>query len=343
MRILKESNSNSLYTQLSMFKNGLVDKTNIEDDLISEVRPNGIIALRFDTDEDYFRLFDLTDDDIWTLNGLFSSYGGLELFDHYTAEEDWNEGYVLNHFFNEENREKIEEIKRIIAPNLNLIVDSESAEFCRKLHNLFDRKIRNIINEYGHQMNNAYVNSMKDKIREELCDVLNSDGIYNVKYCFGRYMTTVDNLIKLYDKYGNKNSDLHTLLTSLGHDKSVSNNYLEDMYNYYDSNEFDSDSFNRSVGYELDGIISDMEDSNKFINIDEYRKIITYLTKKFKFNTWYSRPKDELKTVIKITNVNPKNNKIELEYKNRYTLITKKGNYDLEQFNNFLYHPELFD
>ena len=86
-----------------------------------------------------------------------------------------------------------------------------------------------------------------------------------------------------------------------------------------------------------------MEDDDKFENIDKYQEIVSYITKKFKFGVWYSRPKDEDKTMIKIIRVNPENNKIEVESKKRGTMDFKKGSYDLEQFNNFLYHPELFD
>ena len=342
MKILKESNSDWLYMQLHMFKKGVVDERGIKDELIYNVRPNGIITLKFDTDEEYFKLFDLPDDDIWALNNIFSMYGNLELMDRYTAEEDWNMGYVLSHF-NEENSEKMEEIKRLLAPNLNLQDDTQAGQFCKLLENLFTKKIDYIIGNYESKMDNAYRESIKVKVKEELCDILMSDGIYNNQSCFYKYMTTVDNLIKLYDKYGSKSSDLYTLLKSVGHDKSVSGSYLEDMYSYYNSNEFDHDSFNNSVSNQLDNIMSDMEDNNMFINLDEYSKIVSYLTKKFKYNTWYGRPKDEDKTYIKIIGVDPKNNKIEFQFRKKGTDTISNRSYDLEQFNNFLYHPELFD
>lgn len=343
MKILKESNPDWLYMQLHMFKRGLADESSIKDDLIFNIRPNGIITLRFENDEQYFRLFDFSDDDVWFLNNLYSSYSGLELFDHYRAEEDWNEGYVFPHYFNEENREKMEEIKRLVAPNLNLEDDTQSVQFCKLLEDLFSNRVDYIIGDYESEMDSAYKNSMEKEINEELCDILNGDGIYNTQNCFYKYMTTVDNLIKLYDKYGNKNSDLNTLLKSVGHDKSVSGDYWSNMYEYFTSDQFDYDSFNRSVGYQLDNIISDMEDDDKFTNLEEYKKIVSYITKKFKYNVWYGRPKDESKTMIKIIRVNPENNKIEVESKKRNTMDFKKGSYDLEQFNNFLYHPELFD
>lgn len=342
MKILKESNPDWLYMQLHMFKRGLVDGKGINDELIFNVRDNGIITLKFENDEQYFKLFDLSDDDIWFLNNLYSSYGNLEVFDSYRAEEDWREGYVFP-YFNDENKELMEEIKRLIAPNLNLQDDGQAVEFCRLLEELFNNRVDYIIGDYESEMDSGMKNSMEKEITKELCDIFLENGIHNTQGCFHKYMTTVDSLIKLYDKYGNKSNDLLTLLKSVGHDKSVDGDYWSNMYEYMGSNEFDSESFNRSVKYQLENIISDMEDGDKFADLDEYKKIVSYVTKKFKYNVWYGRPKDESKMMFKVIRINPETNKVELEYKKKGTMDFKQGNYDLEQFNNFLYHPELFD
>lgn len=342
MKILKESNPDWLYMQLHMFKRGLVDGKGINDELIFNVRDNGIITLKFENDEQYFKLFDLSDDDVWFLNNLYSSYGNLEVFDSYRAEEDWREGYVFP-YFNDENKELMEEIKRLIAPNLNLQDDAQAVEFCRLLEELFNNRVDYIIGDYESEMDSGMKNSMEKEITKELCDIFLENGIHNTQGCFYKYMTTVDSLIKLYDKYGNKNSDLLTLLKTVGHDKSVDGDYWSNMYEYMGSNEFDSESFNRSVKYQLENIISDMEDGDKFADLDEYKKLVSYVTKKFKYNVWYGRPKDENKMMFKVIRINPETNKIELEYKKKGTMDFKRGDYDLEQFNNFLYHPELFD
>lgn len=342
MKILKESNPDWLYMQLHMFKRGLIDGKGLNDELIFNVRDNGIITLKFDNDEQYFRLFDLSDDDIWFLNNLYSSYGNLELFDSYRAEEDWNEGYVFP-YFNDENKELMEEIKRLIAPNLNLQDDGQAVEFCRLLNDLFSKRVDYIIGDYEVEMDSGMKNSMEKEITKELCDIFLENGIHNTQGCFYKYMTTVDAIIKLYDKYGDKNSDLLTLLGKVGHDKSVDGDYWSNMYDYMSTNEFDSESFNRSVKYQLENIISDMEDDDKFANLDEYKKIVSQITKKFKYNVWYGRPKDENKMMFKVIRINPENNKIEIEYKKKGTMDFNRGSYDLEQFNNFLYHPELFD
>ena len=57
MRIFEESNPDWLYMKLHMFKRGLVSANELEDDLIFNVRDNGIITLKFESDEQYFKLF----------------------------------------------------------------------------------------------------------------------------------------------------------------------------------------------------------------------------------------------------------------------------------------------
>ena len=195
MKILKESNPDWLYMQLHMFKRGLIDGKGLNDELIFNVRDNGIISLKFENDEQYFRLFDLSDDDIWFLNNLYSSYSNLELFDNYRAEEDWNEGYVFPYFDNE-NKELMEEIKRLVAPNLNLQDDSQAIEFCRLLNDLFSKRVDYIIGDYEVEMDSGMKNSMEKEINKELCDIFLENGINNTQGCFYKYMTSVHAIIK---------------------------------------------------------------------------------------------------------------------------------------------------
>lgn len=344
MKILKESSPDWLYMQLHMFKRGLIGEKELEgaDDLIFNVKPNGIVSLRFTPDEKYFKLFDLHQDDIWFLNNLFSTYSGLELYDGYRARDDWDEGYIIR-YFSDSNMELCEELKRIISPNLDLESNEGKTEFSKILNDLFHNRVDYIIGDYESEMDSAIKSTMEKEIIEELCEIFNEDGIHNSNGCFYGYVTTVDNLIKLYDRFNLKSATLETLLKELGHSKSIDGNYYENVYEYMYRVNFDEESFNKSVKWNLEQIISDLEDSDKFINIDEYKEIISYLHKRFKFNAWYKRPKDADKIMFKILRVNPENNEIEVEYKKINTMDFKKGSYDLEHFNNFLYHPELFD
>lgn len=344
MKILKESSPDWLYMQLHMFKRGLIGEKELEgaDDLIFNVKPNGIISLRFNPDEKYFKLFDLHKDDIWFLTHLFSTYSGLELYDGYRARDDWDEGYIIR-YFSDSNMELCEELKRILSPNLNFEIDEDRITFSKLLNDLFHNRIDYIIGDYEGEMDSAMKNTMEKEITEELCEIFNEDGIHNSNGCFYGYVTTVDNLIKLYDRFNIKSATLESLLKELGHTKSVDGNYYESVYDYMYRVNFDEESFNKSVKWNLEQILSDLEDSDKFINIEEYKEIISALSNKFKFNVWYKLPKSPEKKRFKIIRVNPEDNRIEVEYNLNDTNDFKKGSYDLEHFYNFLYHPELFD
>ena len=63
----------------------------------------------------------------------------MELFDNYRAEEDWSQGYVFPYFDNE-NKELMEEIKRIVAPQLDLTESSDVSNFCQLLNELFPKR-----------------------------------------------------------------------------------------------------------------------------------------------------------------------------------------------------------
>ena len=338
MRIFEESNPDWLYMKLHMFKRGLVSAKELTDDLISDVRDNGIITLRFESDTEYFKLFDLPEDDINFLTSLFNPYNNFELFDYYRAEEDWKDGYIVR-YFSDENMELLEKLKNIIAPDVDIQADKE--KISKVLNDLFSKQVDYIVGEYETEMDTAMRGSIEESVKDELCNIFMTDGIHSITGCFYKYMTSVDALIKLYDNHNSKGSDLYDLLKIVGHNKSVNDNYYESMYEYMYTVDFDTKSFNNTVTYQLERIMEELEDSEKFIDVNGYKDTVTYITKKYKMGTWYDLPKDK-KIMFKVIRVNPEDNRIELEYKPKGTMDFKKGSVDLEQFNLFLHHPTLF-
>jgi hypothetical protein len=339
MRIFEESNPDWLYMQLHMFKRGLSSANQLTDDLIFEVRENGIVVLKFESDEQYFKLFDMHEDDVWFLTALFNPYGSnFEIYDSYRAKEDWEGGYIIR-YFNDENMVLLENLKNIIAPHIN--IQEEMDKISNVLDDMFPKEVDYIVSDYESEMDTAMSNAMEKSVKEELCDIFMLDGIHNNGGCFYKYITSVDNLIKLYDNYNSKGSDLYNLLKKIGHDKSVSGDYYSSMYDYMHSVDFDEKSFNNTVTYRLEKIMEELEDSDRFPDIEGYKKVIDNLTKRYEFNKWYSLPKDK-NILFKTMKVNHENNEIEFEYKQKNNPYIKKSMLDLESFNTFLYQPELF-
>lgn len=341
MRVIKEAKEDWLYMQLHMFKQGLLAAVHIKDDLIFELRDNGILVLRFDDNSDYFKLFGFDEYTIGRLSHMFSSYGGgYEYFDSYTANEDWNQGYLYN-YFNNENKELFEEIKQYLSPELDLDDNNDLISFCKLLDDTFSNRVGIITGDYSGEMDAAIETTLKEAVREDLCDIFMTDGIYQIgNSCFYKYYTTVDNLIKLYDRFNDKTSDISGLLEKLGEEKGVDNNEYNDWYEYHYHDNFDEDSFNRTVNWNLEKIKDELFDSDNFKDIEEFKKIRETLSK-FTFNKWYDLPKDKNK-MFKIIGVDPTTNHILYEYKIKNTMDFKKGKLDLKNFNLFLFQPELF-
>ena len=340
MRIIREANEDWIYMKLHMFKRGLIDAKHVQDDLIFDLRDNGIVVLKFDDNVEYFKLFGYVDYQLHTLAHLFSSYSHMEYIDSYTVQEDWNEGYLYN-YFNQENKELFEEIKNLISPELDLEENNDLITFCKTLDEMFNRRIDAIISDYHGEMDIAIEKTLSEAVREDLCNIFMTDGIYQVgDYCFYKYYTTVDNLIKIYDRFDDKSSDLYGILMKLGKDKGVEDNEYTDYYEYNYQDNFDEESFNRTVKWTLENLHNEILDSDKFVDLAEYKKIREYLNK-FGIGRWNDLPKNK-KVMFKIINVDPETNEIIYEYKVKNTQDFKKGRSSLSDFNLFLYHPELF-
>jgi hypothetical protein len=341
MKIFEEVNSDWFYMQLHMFKKGIIDKKELlNDEYVFDVRDNGVIVLRFDNTEDYFKLFDLNSYDVSTASQLFGSYYyEPEFYDYYTGNDDWNEGYILN-YFNNENTEKLKKIVDFIAPNLDVNDRNEYPDICNVITKMFSKNVDYLVGDYTTEMNRAMISALRDSIRDDFCEKFQDEHIHKID-CFYKYITTVDNLIKLYDKLNCKSESLYDMLQKLGHEKHVDGDFTGYIYelNYHD--EFDDESFNRDAKNFLDNVLESIEDSDEFINVDEYKRILKNL-KKYKFDEWFVVPKSKTNyPMVKIEGIDPKTNYIIIKYK-KDSGDAVEGSLSLEQFNNLLYHPELF-
>ena len=297
------------------------------------------ITLTFKYDSEYFELFDLGDQGQWYVSAIFDSYGNGYDFVDWDDDYQWKEGYVLSDF-DDENMQKVNDILKYIAPNLNLDDNNTSNEgIATALNEFFPSRSQDIFNEYNSETNNAKNAAQREEIKDELCDIFRPYGLMKLS-CFYKYITTVRILIKLFDRYGN-NLTLEEVLKELGHSIEVQDFY-EYAYEAEGYEHFDKESFNRSVGYSLDKIIEELEDSDNFVNMAEFKEIVSEIGKKYSYNGRYKFPKDENRW-FEIVTVDPKTNLLHIkmgsysgDYKIQYTDKT------LEDFYTLIYHPELF-
>jgi hypothetical protein len=197
---------------------------------------------------------------------------------------------------------------------------------------------------------------MRGVIKFELSDYLMEYHIIK-KYNFKEYVTTVKNLLNIYEKNeNNKSNSIFDLLTKLIEDDEPSvGNYWDDVWNH-GCNDFNKKDFNYYVEQHLTEMLDRLEEMiEENPNYQELRKMNEVVNKMGGFGRWLDTPKENRR--IKFFKINFGDGNKVLEF-----LITKKGghnhpDYDgslesisekrsvsnMEELNNALYHPELFE
>jgi hypothetical protein len=322
------------------------------DDLIGGFKFNknnpgkSMVTLNFDDHEDYFKLFDLGEGDLWFLKALFSSYhyDSIGFYHSDTGYQDWDEGYLMRDL-NEENIEIIKQILIYIKPNLaELNNDDQYKEASVLLRDTFSRQTENIIDDYSHEKDSGMQKAAEEEIREELCEPFQNYGLFAKSGCFYTYVTTVNVLLGMYNISKERHVDLKGMLSKIGHTMSVGP-YEEYMYEY-GSGEFDIDSVNRNAKYELEKILEEIEDSNKYPNLIKFREMVDEVLSQYDLNKYYNLKRGTNTEGFRVTKLDPTTNKIYLTY---YKSGLTRGSesevrsYTLEEFRNFLHNPELFE
>ena len=134
------------------------------------------------------------------------------------------------------------------------------------------------------------------------------------------------------------------MLSKIGHTMSVGP-YEEYMYDY-GSGDFDIDSVNRNAKYELEKILGEIEDSDKYPNLIKFREMVDEVLSQYQLNKYYDLKRGDNTEGFRITKLDPVTNKIFLTYhKSGLTRGSESEvrSYTLEEFRNFLHNPELFE
>jgi hypothetical protein len=274
------------------------------------------ITIKFDDDSDYFKIFNLDDDDQNFINRIYSSYG-TELYDSYYANEEFTEGRI-NFYFNEKNEQKFLEIIKIIAPEY---VDDynngdQTEELFNRLEDMFERECRDIIYDYASYYNDALVDGNKEYIEESFGDIFFEYGIYK-KSLFYSYVTSIGNFIELYEKIDSMGVESpYELLKDIASNSNPPSSLWDNYYEVDTFKFFDKEGFNRNVERNLDSILEKLEDLSISEELNFMKKLNQDILSIYKMNRDYPFPYDKEKTFT-ITNVLKQEQKIEL--------IVKKG------------------
>ena len=312
------------------------------DDLISSFKyikgnpRNSIITLRFDSHEDYFRTFDVSDDTIWVFNILFDSYsGGFDFVDS-SDDYNWVEGYILTYNLNDSNKSKVNEILQFVSPNLTVADnDDDNSKVAKILDQFYPEIGDRLMDEYASLENQARNEKAKEEVRDEFCNIYEKFNIFTKRGCFWEYTTPVWNLLRMYESKQMFAADLLGLISAVGHTLDVTD-YYEYIYEVY-ADSFDDESFNREAERVLDRVLDSFEGGE---NIEKVKKVYNEISKKFEFGKWYDFPTDAKKTFY-IDRVDLETGKLLIRFRG----LERNGvrtSMELEDFLNLIYNYSLF-
>jgi hypothetical protein len=332
--------------KLREFTKGKINSRELEesDDAILQVKPSdplgqSTIVVDFGNDEKFFKNFDVSEDDMWFMNSISSSYSDYEFIDSYSIFEDWKEGYIVYGDMNDENMKKFEQISNIILPSGDFEINDD--EFRQKLsatlYDMFPKEIDNILDDYFTEKNREMSETARNSIEKEINNVLESAG-FTLKRRYDEIVTTPANLVMWSARLGINKSDVISLFNQIVENNGGSiGGWAENQYEYQDSDNFDSESFNNSTERQLDLIIETLEED---VNVTEFLEFRKKILSKYDIDKVYKLPKDE-SIKFRIKNFDKDNIQVVVEFGGTKGVVTRKFNE--EQFNNLLYQPELFD
>ena len=346
-KVLNDITGSDVFKKLRQYAKGKIDTRTLinSDDLIYSVDENrkspgdSKIVLRFEEDEDLYKILDFNDDDIWFLNVIDSRT--YDFTDSDRMWEDNKEGYGIFRWFNWENMAKLREISRIVLPSEEF--DEQDERF---LGNLY-RKLDEAFDSQLDRMNWAYIDEYNEKSSEYArTEITNEIETYLKKKEFTlirKYDTLsidISDLIYLYSITGNRYADLKTLLEIALKPSSRGDNVGGWGENYYEyEGKVDTDMLNNEFETQLDKIFDTLSEDE---NLQGYFKLYEEITSKYKLNTWYSTPKDD-NILFRIKKIDKDTLRIVVDLNQKDKSVWGKTHYFSEEnFNKFLYQPELF-
>jgi len=337
----------SLYECLLLISEGkkvsdsLIEKfdSRVEININSSKPEKSRVFINFDSIDDFVRTVLKDEEDIYyvknILNRNFYSISD-DLTGKYYINDDWDEGYVIEYFFSDENKKLLNKILLYVAPHLY------NSDDYKKISTIFDAHFysSDITDELWERSYEAKGEQEYKEIKLELCDKLLRNKVITLD-CFYNYLTSTDNLIKLMEKYGTE-KNFSDIFKYVYQDVYDSSGYYENLESGV-MGPIDRDSFDSYIEDKLDNILSklqeesDLEDESSlegYHSVSNFRKELSDILSKFNMAQSYNLKGKE----FKIISIDEKNKKLIVD-----VYGSGRRSYTPEEFNDFLYNLELFE
>lgn len=336
------------FMALRDYVKGKIQKGELEDsdpDIyhVREDRSNlgqSVIKLGFNDDK-FWKNVGLHEDDVWFMKMINSHYSDYEFMDSYSVKEDFSNGYTIFYELNEDNIEKLKLISRYIFPKkFDLENEEFRSDFAEKLLTSFKKQTEDILDDYHTEKNREMTHVAQESIKKELDNYFNEFGFTYIPD--DEFTTTVANLMMWYIRENAVHEPIEKLLPKIFSSSKISvGGWQENSYEYQDSKEFDSVSFNNYVERKLDEIIEKIEEGyDGDFKIQDYLDMVQRVSKKFEVGKWHNLPKKkDVRFYIENFEMNP--NKVVVKLSR--ALQQRELKLSEENFYHLLYQPTLFN
>ena len=336
------------FVALKDYVKGKIQKWELEDsdpDIyhVREDRSNlgqSVIKLGFNDDK-FWKSVGLHEDDVWFMKMINSHYSDYEFMDSYSVKEDFSNGYTIFYELNDDNIEKLKLISRYIFPKkFDLENEEFRSDFAEKLLTSFKRQTQDILDDYQTEKNREMTRVAQERIGKELDNYFNEFGFTYIPD--DEFTTTVANLIMWYIRENAIHEPIEKLLPKIFSSSRISvGGWQENSYEYQDSKEFDSVSFNNYVERKLDEIIERIEDgADSDFDVKDYVAMVDRISKKIEVGKWHNLPKKkDVRFYIENFEMNP--NKVVVKLSR--ALKQRELKLSEENFYHLLYQPTLFN
>lgn len=296
------------------------------------------VVIKFEDDEVFLDTIGVEDsDDVYTYRVFIGNYSGRD-YDTYGVEDRWRQGEFIDYYFNDENIRKAFQIAKFYE---NRIKPNDYKDIASILSDNFERIVDDFIFEYASKWKDCIDDVVKDIILGEIAKPFDKFGIKEIHRGY-RFETTVAVLLHWYSDVENDKFTLSELLNKLiklyG---KKDRGYWNELVYEVDCADWDDNVMQEYYSKSLDSMLEKVEEDDRFINIDEYNEMTSYIEKKYGYE--WVRTKKDPDTQFLIINVQPETNKALVNVHNDKTGKNHKRLLDMDGLYQLDNQPELFN
>jgi hypothetical protein len=296
------------------------------------------VVIKFEDDEVFLDTIGVEDsDDVYTYRVFIGNYSGRD-YDTYGVEDRWRQGEFIDYYFNDENIRKAFQIAKFYE---NRIKPNDYKDIASILSDNFERIVDDFIFEYASKWKDCIDDVVKDIILGEIAKPFDKFGIKEIHRGY-RFETTVAVLLHWYSDVENDKFTLSELLNKLiklyG---KKDRGYWNELEYEVDCADWDDNVMQEYYSKSLDSMLEKVEEDDRFINIDEYNEMTSYIEKKYGYE--WIRTKKDPDTQFLIINVQPETNKALVNVHNDKTGKNHKRLLDMDGLYQLDNQPELFN